>query len=343
MFGFDLGHGSFKIMQCEAKGPHPKVLGYGTASFDPSASEDGVIVKPELIAEATKKMFKDGFHGKLTTRRAAIAIPSYRSFSRAIQLPRLSGGELDQAVELEIEQYIPVPLKDLYVDYSITSKDENSMELFAVAMPRIIVDSYLSLAEVMGMEPILIEPTTASAGRLFSYDGNSDVATVIIDFGSQTADIGIYNKTTLVTGTVPAGGLVFTKLIKDKLHVSDAEAGFIKTKYGLSLSKKQKEITTALSPALQKIVTEIRRMSRYYEERYGTEHNIAQVVILGGGANMPGLGDYLTNALRMPVRAHNPWNMLDYDGLEPPSGPDRLMYATVTGLSLLKPSEVFST
>ena len=217
------------------------------------------------------------------------------------------------------------------------------MELFAVAIPRTIVDSYLTLAEVMGMEPILIEPTTSSAGRLFSYDGNSDVATVIIDFGSQTADIGIYNKTTLVTGTVPAGGLVFTKLIKDKLHVSDAEAGFIKTKYGLSLSKKQKEITAALSPALQKIVTEIRRMSRYYEERYGSEHTISQVVILGGGANMPGLGDYLTSALRMPVRAHNPWNMLDYAGLEPPSGPDRLMYATVTGLSLLKPHEVFSS
>jgi type IV pilus assembly protein PilM len=329
-------------MQCDPTGPRPKVLGYGTATFDASASEDGIILKPEVIAEATKKMFKNDFHGKLTTRRAAMAIPSYRSFSRSIQLPHLKGGELDQAVELEIEQYIPVPIKDLYVDYSITSQKEDSMELFAVAIPRTIVDSYVELAEVMGMEPILIEPTTASAGRLFSYDGNSDVATVIIYFGSQTADIGIYNKTTLVTGTVPAGGLVFTKLIKDKLHVSDAEAGFIKTKYGLSLSKKQKEITAALSPALQKIVTEIRRMSRYYEERYGSEHNISQVVILGGGANMPGLGDYLTNALRMPVRAHNPWNMLDYTGLEPPSGPDRLMYATVTGLSLLKPGEVFS-
>jgi type IV pilus assembly protein PilM len=343
VFGFDLGHGSFKIMQCDLRGNRPRVLGYGTATFDSSANDDGVIVKPELIAEATKKMFKQDFHGKLTTRRAALAIPSYRSFSRSIQLPYLSGNELRQAVELEIEQYIPVTLKDLYIDYSITNRKGEDIEIFAVAVPRTIVDSYLNLAEVMGMEPILIETTTASAGRLFSYDGNSDVATVIIDFGSQTADIGIYNKTTLVTGTVPAGGLVFTHLIKDKLHVSEAEAGFIKTKYGLSLSKKQKEITAALSPALQKIVTEIRRMSRYYEERYGSEHNISQVVILGGGANMPGLGDYLTSVLRMPVRAYNPWNMLNYEGLEAPSGPDRLMYATVTGLSLLKPHEVFKS
>jgi type IV pilus assembly protein PilM len=330
-------------MQCDTSGKRPRVLGYGSATFDASATEDGVIKKPELIAEATKKMFQQDFHGKLTTRRAAIAIPSYRSFSRSIQLPLLDGNELRQAVELEVEQYIPVPLKDLYVDYTVTRRKEETMELFAVAVPRIIVDSYLNLAEVMGMEPILIETTTASAARLFSFDTNSDVATVIIDFGSLTADIGIYHNTTLVTGTVPAGGLVFTRLIKEKLNVSDAEAGFIKTKYGISMSKKQKEISDALAPALQKIVTEIRRMSRYYEERYGSEHTISQVVVLGGGANMPGLGDYLTNVLRMPVRAFNPWNMLNYEGLEAPSGPDRLMYATVTGLSLLKPHEVFNS
>lgn len=330
-------------MQLDTSGKQPRVIGYGTANFDSSASEDGIILKPEVIAKATKEMFEKDFNGILTTRRAAIALPAYRSFSRAMQLPALSGHELREAVELEIEQYIPVPLKDLYLDYAVTSRNENGLELFAVAIPRTIVDSYLGLAEVMGMEPILIETTMASAARLFSHDENSDVASVIIDFGSLTADIGIYNKTTLVTGTVPAGGMVFTRLIKEKLKVSDAEAGYIKTKYGLGLSKKQAEITDALVPTMQKIVAEIRRMSRYYEERYGSENNISQVVILGGGANMPGLGDYLTSTLRMPVRAHNPWNSLDFTGLEPPAAADRLMYATVAGLSLLKPKDVFSS
>lgn len=330
-------------MQCETGGKRPRVMGYGTAQFDPSATKDGVILKPELIAEATKKMFDTNFHGGLTTRRVAMALPSYRSFSRSMQLPKLTGDELREAVELEAEQYIPVPLKELYLDYAVTRETEDACELFAIAVPKKIVDSYLGLAEVMGMEPILIETTMASAARLFEIDDNSDVSTLIIDFGSLTADIGIYNKAMLVAGTVPAGGLVFTRLIKEKLKVSEAEAGFIKTKYGLSVSKKQKDIIEAVQPTLQKIITEIRRMSRYYEERYGAESKISQVVILGGGANMPGLGDYLTQALRMPVRSQNPWNYLDYKGLEPPTGPDRLMYATVTGLSLLNPKTVFAS
>ena len=341
VFGFDLGHGSFKIMQLDTSGKRPRVLGYGSAEFDPSATKDGVILKPEIIAEATKKMFEHDFQGILTTRRVALALPSYRSFSRAIQLPKLAAGELKAAVELEMEQYIPVPLKDLYLDYTVTGQSEDQLEIFAIAVPREIVDSYLGLSETMGMEPVLIETTTASAARLFSYDTNSDVATAIIDFGSLTADIALYNKTTVVTGTVPAGGQVFTQLIRDKLKVSDNEASYIKTKYGLSLSKKQAEITEAISPALQKIVSEVRRMTRYYEERYNTDRNISQVIILGGGANMPGLSEHLTNVLRIPVRTYNPWNIIDFSGLPAPSGPDRLMYATVSGLALLKPKEVF--
>lgn len=345
-FGFDLGHGSFKIMQTRTvPRSHGKksiqVIGYGTANFDATAIEDGVIVKPEVIAQATKELFEGNFIGELTTRRSAIAIPSYRSYSRSMKLPKLEGKELQQAVELEAEQYIPVPLKELYLDWAITGMHEDQIELFAVGVPRNVVDSYMNLAATMGMEPILIETTMAAAGRLFSQDPNSDVATVIIDFGSLTADIGIFDKTILVAGTVAAGGLIFTNNIRDKLKVTDAEAGFIKTKYGLGVSKKQKEITAALEPTLQKIVAEIRRMSRYYEERYGKEKTIGQVVILGGGANMPGLGDYLTSSLRMPVRSQNPWNILEYKGLQPPSAPDKLMYGTVAGLSLLNPSEAF--
>jgi type IV pilus assembly protein PilM len=330
-------------MQINASGKRPRVVGYGSAEFNPEATKDGVILKPEIIAEATKKMFEHDFQGILTTRRVALALPSYRSFSRAIQLPKLPANELKAAVDLEMEQYIPVPLKDLYLDYTVTGQSDNQLDLFASAVPREIVDSYLALSEAMGMEPVLIETTTASAARLFSFDANSDVATAIIDFGSLTADIALYNKTTVVTGTVSAGGQVFTELIQDKLKVSRTEASYIKTKYGLSLSKKQDEITEAIVPALQKIVTEVRRMVRYYEERFGSAHNVSQVIILGGGANMPGLGDYLTGALRMPVRTYNPWNMLDFSGLPAPSGPDRLMYATVSGLALLSPKEVFES
>jgi Tfp pilus assembly PilM family ATPase len=166
------------------------------------------------------------------------------------------------------------------------------------------------------------------------------VATVIIDFGSLSSDISIVDRHTLVTGTVQGGGANFTNAIKEKLHVTTAEAGLIKTRYGLGVSKKQPEIKAALQPTLDDIIKEIRRMIRYYEERYGTDRPIGQVVTLGGGANLPGLSDYFTQALRMAVRRTDPWQFINFKGLQPPSDADKPMYATVAGLCLAPPREV---
>lgn len=342
VFGLDIGHGSLKAMQVDFSRVHPRIMGYGTTKFDASATNEGVILKPELIARSVQDLFARHLIGDITTDRVVMSIPAYRTYSRSMQLPKLRNKELAEAVRMEMEQYVPMNLDDLYYDYHITGQAEEQIELFAAAIPRNIVDSYTLLAKLMGVEVVLLETTMAAAARLFNHDKHSDIATVIIDFGSLTSDISIFHNEVLVTGTVAGGGMVFTSNLRDKLGVSDAEAGTIKTKYGLVASKKQAEIRAALEPTLDKIVKEIRRMIRYYEERYGNQQKIGQMVVLGGGANMPGLTDYFTNALRLPVRAQDPWNYLDFRGLQPPSGPDRLMYATVAGLAMVEPKEIFS-
>jgi type IV pilus assembly protein PilM len=346
LFGLDIGPSSLKVMQSvlpesgNAKRA-PLIIGYGFTSFDPAAITDGIVVQPEIVANAARELFSKSLIGDITTRRVALAIPAYRTFTRSLKLPKLKAKELAEAVQLEAEQYISLPLDQVYLDYEIIKQDAENMELFSVAVPKQIVDSYLQLTQIMGLETVLIEPTLSSSGRLFALDPQSDIATVIIDFGSRSADISIYDRHVLVTGTVPAGGEIFTNTIQSKLGVTQAEAQLIKTKYGLNVSKRQAEIKKALGPILDQLVKEIRRMMRYYEERYGTERAISQIITLGGGANMPGLSEYLTNAVRLAVRHSDPWQYFDFKGLQPPSAADKPMYATVAGLSLTYPKKVF--
>lgn len=347
VFGLDIGRSSIKVMQLEHSAKVPEIVGYGATDFDVRALEEGVIVKPEAIAEAMHDLFKNRLQGEITTRRAAMALPGYRTFTRSIQLPKLGPDELNEAVQLEVEQYVPMPLQDLYLDYVRTGETTDNQYVFVVAVPKKIVDSYLYLATHLGIEPILIEPTMTAGARFFARDKHSDMASVIIDFGSLTATISVFDKTILATSTVSAGGLVFTEAIRNELGISQDEAGDIKTKYGLDVSKYQKQVSTALEPSLDKIVTEIRRMLRYYEDHFGNgtgSGGIGQIVTLGGGANMPGLSDYLTNALKVPVRTHeHPWAVFRYPhDLVLPEEADRLMYATVAGLSLLEPKEAFA-
>ncbi len=345
LFGLDIGHGSIKVMQLMVHMRKTSMVGYGTAEFDIQALDDGVIVDHKVIATAVRDLFQHRMQGTITARRVAMALPGYRTFSRSIQLPRLSSDELQGAVELEIEQYIPVPLDELYLDYTITSQTAKNCELFAVAVPKKIVDSYLLLAQMLGLETVLIEPTISACARFFSKDKHSGIPSIIVDFGSLTADMSIFSdtKANLANGTVPTGGLIFTKAIREQLKVTEEKAQLIKTKHGLGVSIYQKEVTEALEPELQKIVTEIRRMLRYYEERYSSKNHIGQIVMLGGGANMPGLGDYLTNALKVPVRTYNnPWGLFEHNNMQEPPQADRLMYATVAGLSLTNSKEALA-
>lgn len=342
LFGLDIGFSSMKVMQTKPEGKNAIVAGYGVNRFDPKIIKDGVIIDIPEMAKSAHELFDKFVVGEITTRRVAMSIPAMRTFTRTIKLPKLTNKELEDAVRMEAEQYIPVPVDDLYMDYSITSTTETEIELLAVAVPKKIVDSYVALAKVLGLELVALEATIASSSRLFVHTELSDVPTVIIDYGSVSSDITIFDHGIIVTGTAGGGGDIFTDLISEALDISKSEAQVIKAKYGLSYSKKQKEITTALKPTLEQILKEIRRMIRYYEERYGDDRKIAQIVTLGGGSNMPGLSDYMTNTLRLPVRMSNPWDKhVMFKNIQPPGGVESSMYITAAGLSLTKPKDLF--
>ncbi len=342
VFGLDIGFSSLKVMQLNTQNKQQVVSGYGVTGFDSKAIKDGVIIEPEIIAKVAYELFEKNLIGDITTRRVVAAVPAARTFTRSVTLPNLKSKDLIDAIRLETEQYVPVPLEDLYVDHAVINKTDEEQEVLVVAVPKKIVDSYVRLTQLLGLEIVSIESTISSASRLFVQAEQSDVPTVLIDLGSLSSDITIYDKALIVTGTVLGGGDSFTSAIANKLGVSRQEAHVIKTKYGLGLSKKQKEITESLNPILDQMLKELRRMIRYYEERSGTERKIGQIVTMGGGANMPGLSEHMTNLLRLPVRMCDPWQQMDFSGLQPPNTIEKSMYVTVSGLALMNPKEIFS-
>ncbi len=343
LFGLDIGFSSIKVMQVETgkKNKHT-VLGYGVTPYDPSTIKDGIVVDIESLAKSITTLFSKQIVGDITTRRVAIAVPSTKTFSQLLTLPKMAKKDLYQAIMAEVEQYIPAQLDDLYTDYNIIRETPEGIDLQIVAAPKVIVDSYLSLMRVLGLETVAIETNINSSSRLFVRADRSNVPTILIDFGSISTDISIYDNGLIATGTVAGGGDNFTQLIAEKLKVSQEEAQIIKTRYGLGVSKRQAEITDALKPLLDQLGKEVRRMIRYYEERSTTQGKISQIVTMGGGANMPGLSDHLTNSLRLATRMCDPWRNMTFDGLQPPSASEKAMYITATGLAMIQSKDAFS-
>ena len=343
LFGLDIGFNTLKVMQTEDKGKHTCVVGYGVANFPSQAIKEGVITDYEALAKSAVELFEKNIIGSISTRRVAATIPASKAYSRVITVPaRLSSKQLDEAVRSEAEQYIPMPLDELYLDYTPTAVIEDNQEVLVVGIPKEIVDSYMKFFEITGLEVCAIETTISAASRIIARAEHSDeIPTILIDLGSLSVDLTVFDTNLVVNGTIPGGGDDFSSRIAEKLGIPKEEANTLKTKYGLGVSKKQAQIRESLKPQLDSLIKEVRRVVRFYEERTGGKATIGQIITMGGGANMPGLVDYLTDNLRIPTRMCNFWSDFNLDRLQPPHDAERSLYVTVAGAASINPAEIW--
>lgn len=345
IFGLDIGFNTIKALQVDTsnKAKKSSLVGYGVNRFDEKAIKDGVIIDFESIAKSALELFSNNIVGSITTKRVAATIPAAKAYSRVMTLPSsLSRKELAEAVQLEAAQYIPIPLDELYLDYEVVNTHDDQAEVLVVAAPRDIVDSYMKLFAILGLEVCSLETTTSAASRIISIaESSNDIPTILIDLGSLSVDLTVYDQNLVVNGAIPGGGDDFSTRISEKLGITKAEANSIKTKYGLGVSKHQKEIREALKPQLDSLIKEVRRVVRYYEERTSGRASIGQIITMGGGSNMPGLADYLTDNLRIATRLCDFWRTFDNNGLQIPSDAEKSLYVTVAGAAVIRPEEIW--
>lgn len=346
LFGLDIGHSSIKIMQLECRsGKKPKVLGYGVSKYYPeNAITKGVIVNFEVLAHTMRELFSDRLIGNISTKRVVCSVPTSHTFSRPMSLPPMDKQEIQDAVKLEAEQYIPIPLENLYLDYDISRQDETGLDLLVVATPKNIVDSTIKFLESVGFEPVALEPTMNAAARLFKMTGLSNSgASLLIDFGSVAIGIAVFDQSMFVNSTISGGSDTLTNLIAKKFNVTSSEAYVIKSQYGIGPGTKMEAIMEASRVVLEPLVREVRKIMRYYDERAAGHHRkISQIVTVGGGATMRGLSEYLSRELGMPTQRLDPWPNIDFGDLAPPTDLASSMYVTVAGEAILSPQEIFS-
>lgn len=344
MFGLDIGSKSIKVMQLEKHAKKAVVKAYGSAHTDAKIMKDGVITNIPEAAKVIDSLLANNLSGKLTTNRVVMGVPVSRVFTRVLTLPIMSKKELDSAVQLEVEQSIPVASKNLYYDYETTDiGDPSNILVRMVAVPRTIVDSYAAVCDLLKLDLALVQTNIrADAELCLNYeDLSGENPYIILDVGGSSIDIGILDETLRITGTVDEGGNTITSAIARAFKVSEKKAHEMRVTHGIAAGGNQEKILQAVEPMLQKVITEIKRMTRFYQERIKENSQISQILIVGGGANMPGLGDYLTNATRIPTRVSAPWGAhIEFGKLEPPQSSDLPVFLTAAGLALAPEEEV---
>lgn len=340
IIGLDISNTGIKVMAIDAK--RWLVLGYGSVDLEPIKVKESLEGDSTYLADNIQALIKEKIVGSLPSNHVAIGIPTARSYSRTFNLPVAVEKTLSDAVELEVDQYIPIPSSTLYIDYEIIERTKKDLTVLMSAVSRTIIDKCVAAVESAGLTVSLVEPGISAVARLLTNTEDGHLPSVIVDIGPASTDIAVLDNGTIrVTGGLAIGGNTFTLDIAKKLNVALENAHQLKVLNGLNTGSRQAKIKDALDPSLKRILTETRKVMRYYNERISDDRKLEQLLVVGSGSNMPGIGEFFTNELVMPARVASPWQKLDFGKLPEPARQFRSRYITVAGLASIVPGSIW--
>lgn len=328
-----------KVMSIDRK--KQLVTGYGSIDLDPTKVQQSLDGDDAYLRQNIAELIGKNLVGNLASNHVVLGVPSGRTFTRTFTVPLASEKTLSDAVEIEVEQYIPIPMSALYVDYEIIERSKDQLTVLMCAVPRSVVDLCIDIAESAGLEVCMVESSVSAVARLLEATEEGHLPTVIVDIGPASTDIAILDRSIRIAGSLNVGGNTLTLDIAKKLKVPLESAHQLKVLNGLNAGSRQQKIVAALTPSLERIIAETRKVMRYYDERLSDHSKLEQVLVVGGGANVPGIGEYFTNQLVMPARVASPWQQLDFGKLPQPGKQFRSRYITVAGLASVPPDRIW--
>lgn len=341
ILGLDISTTGIKLMSIDPK--KWIVNGYGSLDLDPVKTKEAFeSSNSTFLTDSIKTLLKENVTGTLATTSVVVALPTARSYTRTFTLPTSAEKSLDEAIALEAEQYIPIPISTLYIDYQIIERNRKTITVLMSAVTKTIIDNITRSVEAAGLLPIVIEPSINSVGRVLTATEDGSLPTIIVDIGPTSTDIAILDRGSIrVTGGVQVGGNSFTLDIAKKMNIALENAHQMKVLNGLSAGPRQQKLQEALAPSLDMILTETKKVMRYYTERINSERKVEQLLIVGGGSNVPGIGEYFTDKLVIAARVASPWQKLNFDKVQEPPKQFRPRFITVAGAASLAPGKVW--
>ncbi|MFK7911961.1 MAG: Amuc_1101 family PilM-like pilus complex protein [Akkermansiaceae bacterium] len=243
------------------------------------------------------------------------AISGQAVFTRFIKLPPIEDDNIEQLVAFEAQQHVPFPIDEVIWDWQLLESDAGEKEVALVAikgdalneMNDIVLESGLGTAEVDA------SPMALYNALKYNYP-ELDETTLLIDIGAKTCNLIYLEGNRMFTRSVAVGGASITTAIAKEYGVSFSEAESQKCSNGMvalntahttQMDEPTAALATVIRNALGKLPAEIARTTNYFRSQHGGKAP-KQVLLAGGGSNLPHIAEFFQEKLRLPVEFFNP-------------------------------------
>ena len=337
--GIDISDTSIKWLTLEETHGDKSVRSFGQEPLEPGIVVNGIVQNATLLAEGLKRV-----RGKFGAECAHTALPEEAAYVFDMHIPEGSSREATLSmVEFELEGRVPIPPSAAVYDFDVISRNGSAGEEIGVTVfPRELAESYAEAFALAGIPLLSLEVEARSVARAVSEDTPDEPITLLVDFGRLRTGFAVLKRgIPIFTSTVAVGGETIDRTIIEKLSLPPEKVDAFKNEQGLlAEGGKGSPAVEVITATVSALADEVMRHYHYWDTRRN-EHGermtpVERVFLVGGSANLKGLGDYIAARVQVEVVRPSVWqNVCSFDNYIPPI--DRrtsLRYATSIGLAL---------
>ncbi|MEA3280886.1 MAG: type IV pilus assembly protein PilM [Thermodesulfobacteriota bacterium] len=311
LVGLDIGSRTLKAAEIIETKEGRSLKSFGMLDITSGAIEDSVIKDADIVADSLRQLFKKN---NIKMQNVAISIGGYSVIVKKISVQTMTDDQLQEAINFEAEQYIPFDISDVNIDYQILGENANNpnqMDVLLVAAKKDMINDYVNLVRMAGLNPCLIDIDAFALQNIFetNYD-ETDENIALIDIGAGKTSLNILksNSSVFMRDVSLGCGMINQKIIS-LVDCSFEEAEQIKHSDQTDKISAE-DLREIVSSVVSDWCTEIRRALDFFYSAY-PDDQITKIVLSGGGANIKEFRQLLAMETSSEVETINPFKSFE--------------------------------
>lgn len=316
IIGIDIGLSAVKFAEVSKVRDNE----YKVSNFVFEELPDGVIIEDEIQKEEELlKAIQRGL-SKLnsSSKFACIGLSGPNTVLKRLQLGGGTQDEIEDNVNWEIEQFLPFPIDDGNVSFSVVRETAaGGVDVIIGAAKKSVVNNYKEIIERCNLKVKIVDLSATALLNVYEnvmpeLVDDKNAAWILMDLGAQKTQFMIYKGGILAFyKEISIGGLTITEEIQRQMGVNFKEAESLKI-FGDGQGNIPEEILNIMNQVLESFFSEVKKTIDFWLTSSSDEAFNA-CVITGGGALIPGLEEALAEVLETDVVIINPFSKMTFN------------------------------
>ncbi|WP_066588695.1 type IV pilus assembly protein PilM [Cellulomonas timonensis] len=315
VIGLDIGSSCVRAAELEfgSGGPTGKagatLVRFGQSALPLGVVRDGEVTQPETVSAVLRELWA---RARFESKDVVIGVGNQRVIVRELDLPWMPLAQLKSSLPYQVQELLPMSTDDALLDFFPTSEYDGpqgrAVHGMLVAAQRDTVNANVSAVEGAGLRPQMVDLNAFALVRSLARGDLAQATAAFVDIGASITTVVVAAQgSPRMVRSLPTGGHSVTNALASNLGISAAEAEALKREVGIgyAVGSDRTDAAEAIAGVARGLVESVRNTFTYYTAN-NQGAGIDVVVLTGGGCHLPGLGQYLSSASRLPVVLGDP-------------------------------------